>query len=261
MAKIHRAVIPAAGRGTRMQPFSLCVPKELAPIGSTPALHFVLAEAERACLTEVAIVVSEAKSLLEDYVRCVQERGQLGGIGVHFVPQPEPLGLADAIDCCRDFCSGESFAVLLPDNLPLHPEYQLSRLLDAAMANDKHVLGVLELEHQHSGLFGNCGVIDYETRADGCLDIVKLGDKGPGRIAVPEQGRLLRNCGRYVFQAEIFEEIDRVRPTVKGEFDEVPVVQQLVARRRVLGVPIPMPLFDVGHAPGMLAASAWLNNA
>lgn len=253
---IHKGVIPAAGRGTRMQPFSLAVPKELAPIGSTPALHLVIDEAVKAGLTELAIVTNSGKSLLHDYVRTQQDAGIWQGIEFSWVEQAQPRGLGDAIERCRDFAGDEAFALLLPDNLPLSEDYSLGPLVSAA-SDGHHVMAVLELDDSFSNLYGDCGRIEFETLESGTLRIQRILDKQPGRLMIVPGQVVRRTCGRYICQPDLWEEMDRVRPTVVGEFDEVPVYQALARRGRVLGVPIPMPLFDVGHARGMLAASAW----
>ncbi len=256
-AAIHKGVIPAAGRGTRMQPFSLAVPKELAPIGSTPALHLVIDEAVEAGLTSIAIVSnSGSKSLLRDYVDSQQRSGLWKGTGFTWVEQPQPDGLGDAIARCRDFAAGEPFGLLLPDNLPLGEGYSFDLLIKAADGG-RHALAVLELDHSDSNLYGDCGRIDFERLDDGSLLLQRIHDKQPGKLQIAPGEVVFRTCGRYVCQPDLFEEMDRVRPTIVGEFDEVPVYQALAQRGRVLGVPIPMPLFDVGHARGMLAASAW----
>ncbi|MDX1384938.1 MAG: sugar phosphate nucleotidyltransferase, partial [Thermoanaerobaculia bacterium] len=163
---VHRAVVPAAGRGTRMVPFSAVVPKELAPVGSTPLLHFVLDEAVSAGIDELAIVSNATKSLLSDYVDWAQGEGHWPDLAVRWVEQARPDGLADAIYRCRDFCSGEAFGLLLPDNLPLAPDYRFRALVEAASTTGLHAIAVLELDHAASGLYGNCGRIRHQPRAD-----------------------------------------------------------------------------------------------
>ena len=244
-----------------MEPFSTVVPKELAPIGSTPALHLVLDEAVAAGIEEVAVVTNVTKGLLADYLETARESGHWPDLAVTWVEQPSPEGLGDAIQRCRGFCHDEPFALLLPDNLPAAPNYRLLDLIAAARGTGLHALGVLELDHAWSGLYGNCGLIRYRERADGNLDIFEILDKQPGRLRITEGELVRRTCGRYVCQPDLFDEIERIRPSIVGDFDEVPVYQSLARQGRVVGVPIPMPLFDIGHAEGMLAASAFFHQA
>lgn len=258
-SEVKRAVVPAAGKGTRMEPFSSVVPKELAPIGSTPALHLVIDEAVAAGIEEVGIVTSAGKDLLAAYVDVARRAGHWRQLDVAWIEQPEPEGLGDAIQRCRAFCRGEAFALMLPDNLPVAPDYRLADLIRAATETDLHALAVLELDHSFSDLYGDCGRIRFQPRQDGRLDIERIFDKQPGRLQIEPGSVVRRTCGRYVCQPDVFEEMELVRPGTVGEFDEVPVYQSLASKGRVLGVPIPMPLFDIGHAGGMLAASAFFH--
>ena len=261
-SRVHKAVIPAAGRGTRMRPFSSCVPKELAPLGSRPTLDWVLSETAEGGLSEVAIVTRPDKGdLLERYVGAQQEEGRWPELDIGFVEQCEPNGLAEAIALCRDFAAEEAFALLLPDNLPLAPGYTCARMLEVFDSGDQHVLGVLDLDETSSGLYGNCGLLEWHPLGPDTIQIDRILDKRPGLLEIGPGERVLRNCGRYVCAPEIFDLIDQLRPTVSGEYDEVPVYQHLAVRQRVRGVLIPPPLFDVGHGRGLLEASAYLSES
>lgn len=256
--RITRAIVPAAGRGTRMRPFTLAVPKELVPVGSVPAIHRVVAEAARAGLTEVAVVLSPAKELLRRYLEAAQAAGAFPAVRLTYLYQEEPTGLADAMVLCRDFTRGEAFALLLPDNLPLSPAYEPRAALELAETSGRDVLGVIEVGPEGSGRYGNCGRIDYERLEPGVLSIRRLHGKGPGTLRVPPGTTLLRTCGRTVCQPHVFDYIERVRPAAEGELSEVPAFQEMVREAGVLGRLIPGPLFDVGNPGGLLAASAHL---
>lgn len=244
-----------------MEPFSLAVPKELAPVGSTPALHRVIDEAVAAGLGQIAVVTAPGKELLERYVSLVQKRGGWAGAEFAFLPQPEPLGLGDAISQARGFAAGESFALLLPDNLPLAADYRLADLLVTHQRHDRHVVGVLRLDDSWSGLYGNCGRVESREIEPGIVAIDRIADKRPGRLRIAAGEEILRTCGRYICKADVFRRLEALRPTVDGELDEVPVYQQLAREDGVVGHVMPLPLFDVGHAEGLLAASAWLAGA
>lgn len=241
-----------------MEPFSLAVPKELAPLGARPALHRVIDEAAAAGLDRIAVISAPGKDLLERYVEAVQAKGDWVGVEFSWLLQEEPLGLGDAISLAREFSSGESFALLLPDNLPLADEYRLDDLLTAHERHDRHVVGVLRLDHSWSGLYGNCGRIDSREIEPDVVVVEGIADKRPGKLQISAGEEVLRTCGRYVCQTDIFERIEALRPTSVGELDEVPAYQQLASEGKLIGRIIPPPLFDVGHARGLLAASAWL---
>jgi UTP--glucose-1-phosphate uridylyltransferase len=259
MSTVRRALVPAAGRGTRMRPFSLAVPKELAPLGSRPAIHFVLDEALAADIEDVVIVVSPGKELLRRYVELAAADGAWRDLRVTYVVQDEPTGLADAIALCEPVLGSEPFAVLLPDNLPLAADYRLARLIDVYERHRKHVVGVLELDSRWSGLYGNSGLVEHREVAPGVLAIDRLHDKIPGRLEIPPGTRVLRACGRYVFRPEVFASVAAsLGNAADADRSEVPAVQLLARAGALCGAIVPGPLFDVGYPAGLLAACAFL---
>jgi len=263
MSAVRRAVLPAAGRGTRMLPFSLAVPKELAPLGSKPAIDFVLDEAADAGLEEAIVVVAPGKELLQRHLDLSRAGGSWPGLRIRYAEQREPTGLADAILACTGLLGDEPFAVLLPDNLPLAPDYRLASLLELWREHGRHVVGVIEIDWRWSGRFGNSGRIDSRPLAPGVLAIERLHDRGPGRLEIAgapdaQRSTVLRACGRYVLGPAALDALAASRRDTRGELDEIPAVQRLAREGNLLGALLPMPLFDVGHPAGLLAASAWL---
>jgi UTP--glucose-1-phosphate uridylyltransferase len=257
---IHKALIPCAGFGTRMRPFSLAVPKELAPLGSQPALQLVLEEAREAGITDVALVLRQGKSILEDYLLRAREGGLLENLELHYLYQPEPKGLAEAMSLARDFAADDPFLLLLPDNVLLSPQHTLSPMLALAEERHQEVVGLIEVDHRQNGLFGNSGRFEGREIGPGVFSIRKLQDKQPGWLFLGPGEKVLRTCGRSVWQPHVFDFIDRLRPEVRGEFDEVPVLQAILAAHGALGVRLAPPLFDIGHPGGLLAASAYLES-
>jgi UTP--glucose-1-phosphate uridylyltransferase len=256
---ITRAVIPAGGRGTRMRPASLAYPKELIALGAEPALDFVLDEAVSAGIREVCIVVGPDKGAIRRYVDRRREEGGYPDVSFSWALQEVPLGLADAVSRARDFAAGEVFALLLPDNILLSPHYRLSALLDAQLQHGGHIVAVLELDSSWTGLYGNCGLFAGELLATGLWRIDRLLAKGRGTLAI-EPGRVARRtCGRYVCHPDLFDAIERHRALPRdGELDEVPIYDEIARRNDLVGVPVPLPLFDVGQPAGCLAAAAFL---
>jgi UTP--glucose-1-phosphate uridylyltransferase len=251
---VRKAVIPAAGLGTRMRPWSDVVPKELVPLGTKPAIQFAVDEALGAGITEIAVVVSPAKALLREYLDRFGDPS--GRASFTYVEQDEPRGLGDAILRCRDFLDGEPFAVLLPDNVLLSPEHDFRRMVDAAGSTGRDALGVIEVGHADSGRYGNCGRIEFHEIEPGLLALERLHDKGPGTLRVAPGERLHRTCGRYVCSPRLLEVLADLRPNAAGELDEVPAYQRIVAEGGAVGVVLPAPLFDVGNPAGYLAACA-----
>lgn len=237
-----------------MRPISHVVPKELLPIGLRPMIEFAVTEAISAGLQEVFLVISPDKALIPKYFALRQEEGEFPGVRFRTVIQPGPLGLADAIERCRGELEGEPFGLLLPDNVSLAPEYEFSSLLRAHQTFGQDVVGVIELQQRDSGRWGNAGRIDCDELDERTVRIRRLYDKEKEALRIGPGIRLLRTCGRYVCHSDIFSFFDEVRPGVSGEFDEVPVYQEVVRRRGLIGVRIPMPLLDVGNPSGYLAA-------
>lgn len=254
---IFRAVIPAAGHGTRMRAIAGDRPKELLPVGGRPALLHTLEEALAAGLDEIAIVVSPAKAALRAWV---DERAEAGEIAarITWVEQTVQRGLGDAMTRCRDFVAGKPFALLLPDNVFLSPDYSLRPMVDLAVEHGRDVVGVVELGDDSSEKFGNCGLIDFHVLGPGVLEIERLADKLPGRLRIPPGEIVTRTCGRYICRPDVLDVLEELRPATKGELDEVPAYQRIIHDRGALGCVLPPPLFDTGNPAGYAAANAYL---
>ena len=183
---VRKAVIPAAGFGTRMHPFSWLIPKELVPLGNVPALHWVLDEVTKAGLSEVAIVVRSGKPMLQEHLTRAQDEGLFPELDIQWVIQPRPLGLGDAIMVCRDFVDDQPFALLWPDNVFLSPDHDLGHAVALFEATRLDVLGVVELDHSDSEAFGRSGLFESteEVPWSGAkrVRLTRLLDKRPGRL-------------------------------------------------------------------------------
>ncbi len=256
---VRKALIPAAGRGTRMRPVTWAVPKELLPVGSKPAIHRVVEEAAAAGLERIGVVIGPGKELIRSYLETARRQGEFPGLAFEYLRQEEPNGLAEAIAVSRSFTRDEAFALLLPDNVLLSPEYRLASLIDLFERSGKDVVGVLRLDSEESGRYGNSGLFEGSSPEPGVFEIRRLCDKGPGRLQIPAGETVLRTCGRYVCRPHVMGWIDELRDRVQGEFDEVPVYQRIAGAGGLLGLTLPLPLFDVGHPEGFLAANAYLH--
>jgi len=242
-----------------MRPATLAVPKELLALGTRPPIQFVLEEAVAAGITEVAIVLRPTKELVRTYLdrlRATDDR--FADVRLSYVEQAVPTGLADAICVCEEFAAGEPFALLLPDNVLLAPEYRLSAMLDLATGSGRDVVGLLALDGSHSGHYGNSGRVASVPIRPGVVRITELQPKRPGRLRIGPGEKVLRSCGRYVCQPHIFSTLERLRPAGGGEYDELPAYRAIAATGGLFGYVLPHPLFDVGHPAGFLAACAHL---
>ena len=250
-ARIRKAVIPAAGLGTRMRPASAVVPKELFPLGSRPAIDFVIEEAARAGLTEIAVVLSPRKELVRTYLE-TRAGEQAFPVELHFVEQAEPTGLADAVALCRPFVGTEPFVLLLPDNLPLAPDYQLADLLAVYLESGQDVVGVIALTARDSGRYGDAGRIDFEPVGGRTLRALRAHGKRRGTLEIAAGETVYRSFGRHVCTPRFLTHLERTR-------GELAAVRRLIAESGLLGRVVPPPLFDVGNPRGYLAASAFLH--
>ena len=256
---VRKALIPAAGRGTRMRPVTWAVPKELLPVGTRPAIHRVVDEAAAAGLDRIGVVVGPGKELIRQYLETARRQGEFPGLAFEYLWQEEPKGLAEAISVGRSFTGGDPFALLLPDNVLLSPQYHLASMTDLFERSGKDVAGVLTLDSSATGRYGNSGLFEGRSPEPGIFEIERLLDKLPGRLEIPAGETVLRTCGRYICRPHVMRWIDELRPGIRSEFDEVPVYQRIAAEGGLFGRELPMPLFDVGHPAGFLAANAYLH--
>lgn len=225
---VRRALVPAAGRGTRFLPFTKALPKEMLPLVSTPALEFVVAEATRNGLGDVLLVLSDDKPAIAEYFTPNPElehvlAGKRDDAGLrtldriaelartHYAHQREPRGLGDAVAQGEQFAAGEALAVLLPDDLIDERDELLGRMLEVYAECGGIVLGLLDVPRQDIGKYG-CAV-----PVDGTGDIVELSDLIE-KPAPDEAPSTLAIIGRYVVPPEIF---DALRATTAGSGGEI----------------------------------------
>lgn len=261
---IEIAVIPAAGLGTRMHPLSKAVPKEMLPVGRWPMFQYAVMEAIEAGVKELVMVLPPGrKRSLVAYLEEMQlpevDRPLRSVCEIHRVYQSEPRGLADAVCLAEPKVAGRPFFVLLPDNV-FFGAVSPARQLTAAYAEFRSdTLGLVEVNETNAHRYGSSGLVDLQPAGSGYFRITRLHDKRPGSLESKGGERVFRNCGRYVLTPDFFEFTHRWRGWSKGELDDIPVLQELVAQKLVIGVPLAGELFDTGHWDGYFAANAyWL---
>jgi UTP--glucose-1-phosphate uridylyltransferase len=239
--RVRKALIPAAGRGTRFLPFTKAVPKELAPVVATPTLELVVAEAAGVGITDVLLVVNPDKSAIADYFsatpdleKALDAKGDEAGLAavrrptdlatIHYVDQDDPKGLGHAVGCGEQFADGEPIAVLLPDDLIDDRDELLGPMLDVYAEHGGVVVGLLDVGPVEISKYG-CAV--PAEGADPSADVVALADmvEKPNPDDAPST---LAIIGRYVLPPEIFAAIGR---TDRGAGNEI----QLTDAMRDLG--------------------------
>lgn len=249
---LDTAVIPCGGLGTRLQPITRWLPKEVLPVGLKPVLYWTLDEAADAGLLRAIIITNPHKPMLEAVARNYQ-----GPLELEFVPQDHPRGLGDAFLRARDLLAGSPFLALLPDNLFQGPNPSAA-VLAAWRATGLASVLLAEIRQQEAGSKGATGRAAVQTGTDGFLRVVAVADKGTGRFDTAGAEAAVTPIGRVAFGGDIlreFEEVGRGLPQ-GAELDDVPVLQRLARRGELAGVISQARFFDVGVPEGYRDAVA-----
>ena len=262
--EISKAVIPAAGLGTRLLPATAGIPKELLPVGLKPMIQHCLEEAIQSGLKEIAIILSPQKSPIRTFLReaassshpALEEFARLlRGARIEYLEQTRPHGVADALSRARDFTSGEPFAVLLPDNVCFASTPPVRQML-TRLEPGRCALALIEYRRETADWFGNCGRVDCEPIEDPVYRITRLHDKGTGTFDLRGKARELVGYARYLLQPYFFDYLEETTPADPGqEWDDTPVLQKIILDRQMTGVHLTGEAFDVGNPAGYLAAN------
>ncbi|MFG2561921.1 UTP--glucose-1-phosphate uridylyltransferase GalU [Streptomyces sp. NPDC048496] len=248
--RTRKAVIPAAGLGTRFLPATKATPKEMLPVVDRPAIEYVVAEAVRSGLDDVLMVTGRNKRALEDHFDRAYElehllelKGDLGKLrqvresselaDVHYVRQGNPLGLGHAVLCAEPHVGDAPFAVLLGDDLIDERDLLLARMLEVQEQRGGSVVALMEVEDDRTHLYGCAAVAPSGDEAGDVLAVTDLVEK-------PEPGTAPSNLaviGRYVLAPQIFEILRKTPPGRGGEVQLTDALRQL-ALDPTLGGPV-----------------------
>ena len=227
MKSIRKAVIPAAGFGTRFLPATKAQPKEMLPIVDTPAIQYIVKEALDSWIEEILIITGRSKRAIEDHFdssveleELLQKQGKnkqlamvkdLADIKIHFIRQKSPRGLGDAVLCAKAFIGDEPFAVLLGDDIVYNPEKPcLQQLMDCYEQHPGIILGAQFVPNEKVSSYG---IVSGEPLADNLYRVHGLVekpsvDKAPSNLAV---------LGRYILTPDIFDILENTKPGVGNE--------------------------------------------
>ena len=253
--QVRKAVIPAAGLGTRFLPATKAVPKEMLPVVDTPAIQFVVEEAVRAGLRDVLMITGRSKRALEDHFdRVIELEQTLEAKGdsdrlalvqhasdladVHFVRQGDPLGLGHAVLAAADHVGDEPFAVLLGDDLIDARDPLLEQMVAVQQREGGSVVALMEVPHESISLYG-CAAVEGEGDL---VRITGLVEKPP----VEEAPSDLAVIGRYVLSPTVFDVLRRTPPGRGGEIQLTDALQELISLEPVHGVVFRGRRYDTG---------------
>ena len=246
---VEIAVIPAAGRGTRMRPATKVVPKALLTVVDRPAIQYAVEEAARAGATEAIIIVDlEVGHLVHQHFVNDERLPGLEHIAVRPVVQEEPLGLGHAVLEAERMVAGRPFMCILADDIVRPGHDVLPALIDAA-ADGSSVVSIQEMPEELIVTKG--AVIPTSDLVDGVMSIGGAVEK-PDHADIPSLYGVL---GRYVFQPEIFDHLAGLQPGRGGEIQLTDGMNALGALGRLKGVITQREFLDVGNPLGLLRAS------
>ena len=275
MTRVRKAVIPAAGLGTRFLPATKSSPKEMLPVVDKPAIQYVVEEAVKAGLTDILIITGRNKRAIEDHFdrnfeleHFLEDSGKLDLLKevqyttdlavIHYVRQRDPLGLGHAVSVARHHVGDEPFAVLLADDLMVDDGALLQSMLDVHERQGRSCVAFSEVLPEEISSYGCIDPLpaarDDAGLADGVIEIRRVVEKPP-REEAPSN---LAIIGRYVFTPEIFTMLDRIEPGRGGELQLTDAIAMLLQEQSVFGCNCRRGRYDVGQKIDFLRANVEL---
>lgn len=266
MTKVRKAVIPAAGLGTRFLPATKAQPKEMLPLLDKPAIQYVVEEAVGAGLTDIIIITGRGKHAIVDHFdrsfeleHFLEAKGKFDELkqvreisdmaSIHYIRQRDPLGLGHAVAAAEGHVRDEPFAVLLGDDLIVESTRLLQEMLAVHGKYGRSVLGAMEVSRDDISLYG---AIEPELVEDEHLARVRSIVEKPAPEDAPSN---LAAIGRYVLTPEIFDCLRRTQPGVGGELQLTDAINLLAQEQAVYAYVFEGGRFDVGNKIDYLKAT------
>jgi UTP--glucose-1-phosphate uridylyltransferase len=266
--RLHKALVPAGGFGTRLLPATKAVPKELLPIVDKPLIQFIVEELVGSGFDELVLVTGRQKGSIEDHFDSLPELEALLGqkgkgdllqtmqalskmIRIVSVRQPYPLGLGHAVLCAKSILEDEPFAVLLPDDLIVSKRPCIGQLADVF---DEFGRPVLAIQRVPDNDVTHYGIIRPRTLRSGLHEVLDMIEKPSLEQAYSN----LAIIGRYVLPPEIFSALEQTPPGAGGEVQLTDAIKGMLAGGTVLGLEYEGRRFDAGNKPGFVKANVYL---
>jgi len=268
MKKIRKAVIPAAGYGTRFLPATKATPKEMLPIVDKPTIQYIVEEAKASGIEDILIISGHGKRAIEDHFDSapaleeeLRRKGKLdllakvqetADINIHYIRQRYMRGLGDAILCARSFMGDEPFAVLLGDDVVYHPERPaLRQLIDVYEETGGSVLGCQQVPDEKVSSYG---IVAGTPVTEGRGNLLRVSDmiEKPSLAEAPSHFAVL---GRYIIEPEIFAILENTKPGKGGEVQLTDALKVLAKLDNVYAYAFEGKRYDLGDKLGFLKAT------
>lgn len=267
---IRKAIIPAAGLGTRFLPATKAIPKEMLPIVDIPTIQYIIQEAVDSGIEEILIITNSNKHCMENHFDRsyeLEERLKSSGrqadydticgianmANIYYVRQKEPLGLGHAILCAKSFVGNDAFAVLLGDDVVIHEEGEpaLKQLMNVYGECGASVVGVQTVPHEAVSKYGIVEPSGKKRADSRRVKIVDLIEKP----AIEEAPSDLAILGRYILMPEIFEILENQEPGKNGEIQLTDAIRSLLESQVVYAYDFEGIRYDVGDKFGFIKAT------
>ena len=264
--KIRKAIIPAAGLGTRFLPATKAQPKEMLPIVDKPTIQYIIEEAVASGIEEILIITGRSKKCIEDHfdksveleleleksgkeemLKMVRDISDM--VDIHFIRQKEPKGLGHAISCAKTFVGNEPFAVLLGDDIVYNEGKPcLKQLIDCYDEYKTSVLGVQTVEAKDVNKYGIVNGIHIEDRVYKVKGLVEKPpvEEAPSNVAI---------LGRYIITPQIFKILEETKPGKGGEIQLTDALLNLISEEAMYAYDFEGTRYDVGDKLGFLKAT------
>lgn len=265
MKKIRKAIIPAAGLGTRFLPATKAQPKEMLPIVDKPTIQYIVEEAIQSGIEDIMIITGRNKRAIEDHfdksyeleveleksgkdelLTLVRNISNLANI--HYIRQKEAKGLGHAIHCAKSFIGDEPFAVLLGDDIVYAAKPCLKQMIEVFNHYQTSILGVQTVPHDQVSKYG---IVDGSKVSDRVFKVNGLVEKPP----VDEAPTDVAILGRYIITPEIFEYLEKTAPGAGGEIQLTDALKMLAADQIMYAYDFEGQRYDVGDKLGFLKAT------
>lgn len=264
---IRKAIIPAAGLGTRFLPATKALPKEMLPIVDKPTIQYIIEEAVASGIEDIIIISGRSKRSIEDHfdksyeleetllkknkfglLQSVQSISELANI--HYIRQKEPKGLGNAVFCAKSFIGQEPFAVLLGDDIVQSTKPCLKQMMDVFNRYHSSIVGVQEVPYEEVSKYGivkpnGCVMNENVINVEELVEKPKKED-APSRLAI---------LGRYILRPEIFDILKDLPPSSGGEIQLTDAINILNRSQAVLAYHFQGKRYDIGDKAGFIRAT------